>query len=82
MAVSRQLGVQQLPIHTELEAPSIRRYQGDRFDLRLKLLEQFSCQTDSPIGVVSDRTIDQVYFHQHHNTSIDLIKHPAGDATG
>jgi hypothetical protein len=60
MAVVFQLGVQQFPIHRKLKAPSIRRHQRDRLDLRFKLLEQFSCQTDSTIGVVSDCTIDQI----------------------
>ena len=83
MAVHRQLGIQQLPVHRELEATAIRRHQGDRFDVQLKFLEQLGCQTDSTIGVVSDRTVDQVNFHQHNNTSDKyLTNNPAGDATG
>jgi hypothetical protein len=63
MAVGFQLGIQQLPIHRKLKAPSIRWHQGDRFDIRLKFLEQFGCQTDSTIGVVSNRTIDQIELY-------------------
>jgi hypothetical protein len=81
--MGRQLGIQQLPIHRELKAPAIRWHQGDRFDIRLKLLEQLGCQTDSTIGVVSNRTINQVNLHQHNSTSNKyLTKYPAGDATG
>ena len=81
--MGRQLGIQKLPIHRELKTSAIRRHQGEGFDIRLKLLEQLGCQTDSTIGVVSNRTIDQVNFHQHNSTSDKyLTNNPAGDATG
>lgn len=62
MAVSGQLGVKQFPVNRKLEAPAIRWHQGNRFNLGLEFLEQFGCQTDSTIGVVSDRTVDQIEF--------------------
>lgn len=60
MAVSCQLGIKQFIIDRKLKAPPIRRHQGDRFHLRLKFLQQFGCQTDSTVGVASNRTINQV----------------------
>ena len=83
MAMGSQLGVQQLVVHGELETSAIRWHQGDRLDIRLKFFEQLGYQTGSTIGVVSDRTVDQVYFHQHNDTSEMYLKNnPAGDATG
>jgi hypothetical protein len=76
-----KLGVEQFIINRDLESPSVGRHQGDRFDLRLKFFEQLSCQTDSTIGVVSDRAIDQIDF-QHTIASNRLNNTPAGDATG
>jgi hypothetical protein len=72
MSMGCQLGIQQLPIDGKLKSTTIGWHQGDRFDIRLEFLEQFSCQTDSPIGVVSDCTINQVNFHQHNYTSARL----------
>src|SRR4030042_611992 len=82
MAMRLQLGIQHLPIDRKFEAPSIRWNQGDRFDIRLELLEQFGCQTDSTIGVVSDCTIDQIDFQHNMPPNDFLMNPPASDATG
>lgn len=76
MAVGFQLGIHQFPINRKLIAPTIGWHQGDRFDVRLKLLEQFGCQTDSTIGVVSDCTVDQIELHHIDNPPILFNKHP------
>ena len=39
MPVSLQLGIQQLLIDRKLEPASIRWYQGERLDLRLKFID-------------------------------------------
>ena len=75
VAVGLQLGVEQSLVDRELEAPSIRRHQADRLDLGLEFLQQFGCQTDSTIGVVSDCTIDQLNF-QHAHISYAIKSHP------
>jgi hypothetical protein len=62
MAVGEQLGEEQLVVDDELEAPAIRGDQGERFDLRFVILQQFGCQTDSPWGVVSNSTVGNGYF--------------------
>lgn len=81
MAAGLQLGVDQLAVHAHLEATSIRRHEGKRFDIRLKLLKQFGCQTGSPIQVMSNRTVDQ-FNSQQHRSSPSLSKNSAGDTTG
>ena len=65
VAVGLQLGEKQIAIDGELKTASIGGYQGEGFDLRLEFFQQLGCQTDSPVGVVSDRTVDQVKFQQH-----------------
>ena len=60
MSVGCQLGVYQFPVDRKLEAATIGWHQSDGFDVGLKFLEQFSRQTGSTIGVVSDGTINQV----------------------
>jgi hypothetical protein len=63
MPVSLQLRIQQFPIDRKLVPASIGWDQGNRLDLRFKFMDQLRCQTDSSIGVVSDRTVYQVDFH-------------------
>ena len=60
MAVRLQLGEHQLPVDGEFETPAIRWHQGDRFNIRLKLIDQLGYQTGSPVGVVSDCTVDEI----------------------
>ncbi len=60
VAVQLELGKEQLVIHRELEAAAIRGHQGDRLNIGLELVNQLSYQTGSTIGVVSDRTVDQI----------------------
>jgi hypothetical protein len=57
-----ELRVDQLLIYCNFESTSVRRNQGDGFDRILKLLEQFGCQADGPVGIVSDRAIDDFNF--------------------
>ena len=62
MKMCLQFGVDELSIHGDLKATAVRRYEGDRFYVRLELLQKFSCQTDSSRSVVSDSTVDQFDF--------------------
>ena len=65
-----QLGIQQLSIDSDFKPPAIGRDQFDLFDQMLIVLEQFICQAHGPTGVVSDRTINDLYFQ--HNPSADF----------
>jgi hypothetical protein len=65
VAMVSQLGIEQFSVDGELEAASIGGHQGERFDLWLKLLEQFGCQTDSTVSIVSNGTVKQIKFRQH-----------------
>ena len=60
MAVGCQLGIDKFLIHRKLKATPVRWHQSDGFNVRFKFLEQFGCQTDSTISVVSDCTVDQI----------------------
>ncbi len=71
MAAILQLRVKQMIVHSDFETASIRREQANRFDLRLKLIEQFGCQPDSPVGIVSNGAVNYLYFHQHGFPPID-----------
>jgi hypothetical protein len=65
MSSGFQLGINQFPVHADLEPASIRRDEGQAFDFRFELLKQLSRQTDGAIGVVSYSTIYKLNFHQH-----------------
>ena len=60
MAAGLHLGVQQLAVHGDLEAPLIRGDQGQAVDAMLEFLEQFLCQANGPAGVVSDRAVNDL----------------------
>jgi len=60
MTVGSELGIEQFPVNRKLVATTVRWHQCDRFNAGLKFLEQFRCQTDSTIGVVSDGTVNQI----------------------
>jgi hypothetical protein len=52
-----EFGVDQRIIHLYFEPASIRWNKDYPFDFRLKILEQFVCQTHGPVCVVSNSTI-------------------------
>jgi hypothetical protein len=62
VAMGRQFGVEQAGVQAHLKATSVRGDQADAGNLELVLAQQFGRQTDSPIGVVSNRTIDNLDF--------------------
>ena len=66
MAVGLQFGIDQFAVDGHLEAPAIRRYQGECIDFWFKFFEQFGCQTGSPVGIVSNRAVDQLDFQHIH----------------
>lgn len=63
--MSLQLRIDQRAIHTDFEAPTVGRHQGERFNLMFKFLEQVCRQTDGAAGIVSNGTIDQVDVQRH-----------------
>jgi hypothetical protein len=71
MAARLQFGIDQLLIHRDLKPPPAGGDQRERFDLRLKIVQQLNCQTGSPFGVVSDRTILNADLHRHSLSSVD-----------
>ncbi len=55
-----QFGVDQFSIHRDFEAAAIRRDKRDALDHMLELLEQVISQAHGPVGVVSDRTVNDL----------------------
>ena len=60
MTSGLQFGVDQLSIDRDFEASAVRRDKRHRFDHMLELLEQISCQAHGPVGIVSDRTVNDL----------------------
>jgi hypothetical protein len=60
VAVGLQLGIDQLPVHADLEAAAIGGDQDHRLDQVLELFEQFASQAHGPVGVVSNRAVDDL----------------------
>jgi hypothetical protein len=57
-----QLGIDQGIIHRDLIAASLGGGKGDALDLRLVVFEQFICQANGPVCIVSDNAINDSYF--------------------
>jgi hypothetical protein len=50
----------QLPVHADLELASIRGKEYQGLDIRLELFEQIVYQANGPVGVMSNRAIDNL----------------------
>ena len=50
----------QLPVHADLELASVRGKEYQGLDIRFELFEQVICQANGPVGVMSDRAIDDL----------------------
>ena len=72
MAFGLELGIDQRSIHTDLEAAPVRRNDRHRFNDMLKLLEQILFQAHGPVGVVSNRAVDDLDF-EHFCTSMGFL---------
>jgi hypothetical protein len=58
VAVGLELGIDQRIVYLDLEPASVRRDQGQAFELVLELFQQFICQAHGPFGVMSYRAVD------------------------
>ena len=65
MAVSLQLGINQLFIDCDFKTTPVRGDQGECFDFWLELAEDFCRQTDGSVEIVSDSAINQLDMQQH-----------------
>lgn len=62
MTFGREFGIEELPVHAHLEAPTVRRDKCHCFDQVLELLEQVICQANGPVGIMSDCAINDLNF--------------------
>jgi hypothetical protein len=60
-----EFGKNKLPVYADLVTASTGWYQRYAFNLRFKNFEQIICQAHGPVGIVSNRTINDLDFH--HN---------------
>lgn len=60
VAFRLQLGIDQLPVHTDLEPASVRGNECHRFDHVLEILEQIIRQAHGSTSVMSDRTVNNL----------------------
>ena len=58
MTVGLEFGIDQFVVHTDFELASVRRDQGQVFDIVLEVLKQVVRQAHGPVGVVSYSAID------------------------
>ncbi len=72
MALGLELGINQLPVHADLEAAPVRGNERDAFDQVLELLEQIIRQAHGPVGVMSDRTVNNLNF-EHETSGLSVI---------
>jgi hypothetical protein len=63
MSPCLQLGVNGPVVDADLETPTIGRHQNKRVDLHLEFFQQLGRQTDGTIGIMSNGTVNQLYFH-------------------
>ena len=66
MTFGLELGVDQLSVHADLEAATVRRNKGYTFDYVLIILKQFACQAHGPVSVVSNSAINNLYFEHNY----------------
>ena len=66
-----QFGIDQLPVHTDLELASVRGNQGHRLDHMLIIFEQFFCQAHGPASVMSNCAVNDLDIN--HNDSNKLV---------
>ena len=58
MTFGLEFGIDQLSVHADLEAASVRGNERHRFDDVLEFFEQIFFQAHGPVGVVSDCAVD------------------------
>ena len=66
MTFGLDFGIDQLSVHADLEAATVRRNEGYAFDYVLIILEQFACQAHGPVSVMSDRAINDLDFEHYY----------------
>jgi hypothetical protein len=58
-----ELGINELIIHADLVSASLRWDEHDTLNILLKGLEQFICQANGPVSVMSDCAINDGNFY-------------------
>jgi hypothetical protein len=75
VTVGLELGINQTVIYLDLELATVRRDQGQVPDIILELLKQFVCQAHGPVGVMSNRAVDD--FDVDHVVILSKLFRPS-----
>jgi len=62
-----------MPVYADFETASIGRNQSYAFDFRFKIRKQIVRQANGLVSVVSNRAINDLYFHHHRAISYSQI---------
>jgi len=62
VASSLEFGIKQLVVHGDFEPASIGGHESERLDFRFEVRQQFICQADGPVSVVSNSAINDPDF--------------------
>jgi hypothetical protein len=68
-----KFGINQLPVHADLEASPVRRDKRHRFDQMLELFEQVICQANGPVGIMSDCAVNDLYLEHEPSQKWNII---------
>jgi hypothetical protein len=63
MTPGLEFGVDQLPVYADFVTASVGRNESHAFNLWFKILEQIVCQAHGPVGIVSNRTVNDLDLH-------------------
>jgi hypothetical protein len=58
-----ELGINQSVVDTDFVPASIGGDESHALDFRFEVFEQIACQAHGPVGVMSDRAVDDLDFH-------------------
>ena len=73
VAPGLELAVDQRPVDLDLKPAAIAGDEGQRFDVRLKRLQQLVRQTDGAGQVVSNRAVFNGDFQQHGVSQLVIV---------
>ena len=80
MTMQLQLRKDQIAIDGHFKATTIRRDERDRLDHMLVILHQLVCQAHGPIGIVSDRAVNDFDFQHTSSYGVRQLVCPKGYA--
>jgi hypothetical protein len=63
MTPGLEFGINELPVYADFVTASVRRNKSYALNLGFKILEKFINQAHGPVGIVSNRTVNDLDLH-------------------